>query len=644
MAPWGHGYCISSERGKSSARQLRIAKQYTGSMVLRSLFLATLLATIAAGQTVCQPTPSYSVCEIVFELNDQEMAAHPSPYVSVELRAEIRSPRYQTIAPHAFWDGGNRMVVRFAPTGEGQWDFRITSNIARFDGKQGQVMATASDHPGFIRPANGHHWMTVADKQPHLWMGDTRYDFAWMQPKDFETWLDTRAAQKFTHVRGYAIGREDYKGVTWTSPDQPDVAFYKSLDDRIGQMNRQGIVVDLILGLDNDHLRKAFPSAAQRERYIRYMVSRYASYNVTWQLAQEFEEYTDGRELMKESGTLVKATDPYNHPRTTHTTATSAPLLPDGWMDHVLYQSSSDELGSIEHQLYPVPFVNAEFGYENSGGGATHPHHIDSTTFRHRLWNATMNGQYPVFGNTGTYGGRLPTDLKYLDSPGAKAMTVWYDFFAATRFWELEPYFDVDGGRALALPGVEYIIYIEKPSGPIEVRLQRHGYDVKWVDPATGAVTPAEDFKADRKSFEPPDASHDWILHISREGRKESMRRSYKFESRPFLMQEVEAGVTKVPFEIVQPSQDELSLAVPPPFEVKLKRETRGTRSMMYLWTGEAPSNQQGFRVLGTGPEGTFRIDKGLTANSPSVLNVRLYGMNANGKVYLLDRIYRLAQ
>jgi len=37
-----------------------------------------------------------------------------------------------------------------------------------------------------------------------------------------------------------------------------------------------------------------------------------------------------------------------------------------------------------------------------------------------------------------------------------------------TRFWELEPYFDIDGGRALYLAGVEYIVYLEK-GGPVEV-------------------------------------------------------------------------------------------------------------------------------------------------------------------------------
>jgi len=31
------------------------------------------------------------------------------------------------------------------------------------------------------------------------------------------------------------------------------------------------------------------------------------------------------------------------------------------------------------------------------------------------------------------------------------------------RYWELEPYFELDGGRAVALSGVEYLVYIEKP-------------------------------------------------------------------------------------------------------------------------------------------------------------------------------------
>ena len=59
------------------------------------------------------------------------------------------------------------------------------------------------------------------------------------------------------------------------------------------------------------------------------------------------------------------------------------------------------------------------------------------------------------------------------------------------------------------------------------------------------------------------------------------------------MIQELESAVTKVPFDIVQPAGDELATGIPARYEAKLKRETRGTRAMMYLWTGESPSNEQ---------------------------------------------------
>jgi hypothetical protein len=612
-------------------------------MLLTTLLVIIVLHAPAAAQTVCEPVPSYSRCELVFELDKQEMAAHPNPYVSVRLHAELRSPRHRTIALPAFWDGGGKLIIRFAPTEPGEWEFRITSNITRFDGKQGKVTSLESENPGFIKTANGHHWMYTESRQPHLWMGDTSYRIAWLDPSAFKTAVDARAGQKFTHIRGLGIGRDTSPQAPPANPDQPDVPFYRQLDERLAYINSKGIVFDMILGHDQNHLAELFRTWQQRERYIRYVIARYSAFNVTWQIAQEFEEYPGGRELMKELGTLLKKLDPYQHPRSTHTTNTSAPLLPDGWMDYIVYQSSDDQLGAIEHQLYGVPFVNAEFGYENSGAGKTHDHHVESDTFRRRLWNATMNGQYPTFGNTGTYGSTgIPQDTKYLESPGTKAMTAWFDFFAKTRYWELEPYFDVDGARAVALPGVEYILYVERPAGPIEIRLEKHDYDVKWVNPANGEAVALKNFKAERFAVEPPDTTHDWVLHISREGRKEGMLRSYKFESRPFLMQEVESAAKMVPYDIVEPSADELSLAKPPSYAIKLKRESRATRSMMFLWTGEVAANNQGYRVIGTGAKGTMALAKMFGSGSTNVLSVRVYGMNANGKVYSQDRIYRV--
>ena len=118
-------------------------------------------------------------------------------------------------------------------------------------------------------------------------------------------------------------------------------------------------------------------------------MARYSSFNVTWELVKDFETYDPARDLMKEMGLALKKSDPYSHPRSTVPSITSAPLLQDNWMDHVLYQSADDNLGAIEHQLFPVPFVNAGFGCEGADNGADQ--------FRHRVWNATMNGQSPSY-------------------------------------------------------------------------------------------------------------------------------------------------------------------------------------------------------------------------------------------------------
>jgi len=602
-----------------------------------------LVAFAAFAQEPCPPTPTYSPCNITFELTPEEAAPHANPYLSVELYAEIRSPRHKTFLMPAFWDGGRGFVIRVTPTDPGAWDYRLTSNIARFSGKAGQFTATDSGSPGFIRPANVHHWSYTEVLKPHLWMGDTCYLFATIDRAVFDQIVGARAGQKFNHIRGLVLGSHDEARRAFPSPDQPNPDHFRELDERVLAMNRKGIIADLILAGDRNQMAELFPTWQHRERYLRYLVARYSAMNITWQLVQEFEEYRNPRALLKEAGDVLKKMDPYQHPRTAHTVATSAPLLGDGWMDHILFQSSDDQLGAIESQLYAVPRINSEFAYEDSGGGRTHPHHVDADTFRKRLWNAAMNGQYPTFGNTGVYGGRTtPVDPKFLESPGARLMTQWFDFFSRTRYWELEPFFEVDGGRALALTGLEYIVYVEKP-GPIELVTEKHSYQVYWFNPRSGELQKQKnDYKAERFTGEPPDQTGDWVLHLSRDGRKEGMLRSYKFESRPNLMQEVEQNPQRVPFEIVEPAAETLAAGQPVAFVVKLKRETRATRSMMYLWTGEATADGYGYRVLGTGAQGKFQIPPSTAERYPAVLNLRVTALNANGKAYAADRVYKL--
>jgi hypothetical protein len=125
-------------------------------------------------------------------------------------------------------------------------------------------------------------------------------------------------------------------------------------------------------------------------------------------------------------------------------------------------------------------------------------------------------------------------------------------------------------------------------------------------------------------------------LRVVREERLEGMNKSYKFESRDIVLQEVESNTPKVPFEIEQPTGD-ISLSKPAPYSAKLTRESRATRSMMWLWVGEVAAGKQGYRVLATGQKGTFAVPQDIAKEYPAVMHLRLYGMNANGKVYARD-------
>jgi len=595
---------------------------------MAACLFAPLAAWAQAQPSACNGVAAYSPCEIVFGLSPADAAAHPNPYGTVDLAVQFRSPDLHAYALPGYWDGGSRMVVRFSPVSAGEWVYRVISNVPAWNGQEGSFTAKASNSPGFVHPAEVHHWAYTERDQAHLWMGATEMRFAALDDASFRAMADARAAARLNHVRGLALGE---------SPEQafpggrPDAAYFERLDQRVRYFNQEGIIADLILGARPSELARLFPAKDDRRRFARYMAARYAAMNITWQVVAEFEGDYGGRALLKEIGLALKEADGYQHPRTSGARITSAPLLDDGWMDFAAYGPGADDsVGAIEHQLYGAPAVNFD-----TGAGAA-----DADAFRHRLWNTAMDGEYPASANGG--GGA--------DAANAKAMTAWFNFFSGTRHWELEPYFDVDGGRALALEDAEYIVYMEKP-GALDVQVENRSYDVFWMNPATGEIV------KEKKSFEgyrftgaPPDKSHDWVLHLVRPGRLASLARDYKFESRnseedsralPIVLQEVELDPAKAPFETGQ-IPESISLHIPAPYAIKVTKDTKAARSMMWLWTGEVAAGGQGYRVLATAPSGTLEPPRDTVGDLPADLLLRLYGMNAYGKVYLVTKACQL--
>ncbi len=576
------------------------------------LFAAlSFVCAVASAQTVCPPTPEFSPCDLVFDIPG---APGTKP---LDLQAEFRSPKASTFLARAFWDGGTKWVIRYVPAEPGTHAFRLTGSVGDLSGKKGELTATPgpANHPGWLRSANLHHFAMVDGLifTQYLYMGALVPGFASMDIARWKALVDERSSQHFNHLGVTLV--DSSVGASFRTPE-----FFRAAEEKISYANGHGIMIDLAF-FGPDLLTRLLPTASDRKDWFTYALSRLAAFDVVWDGIEAWENYPDGRGLLKEISEYLTALDPYKHISTSRTLTTSAPLVDDNWQHIRSYQTSDDSIGAVEQQVYQDPAIN-NFSAADTTADA----------FRHHLWNATMNGQYP--------------SATITDNASAVAMKAWYEFMDSTRHWELEPYFDVENGRALQLEGIEYIVYVENP-GPVTVTVEKHGYDVEWIDPATGARTKIKDpCKGETCTATPPSSAHDWILHISREGTKAGMLKSVKFVSREedIKLQDIEVDPEKVPFDITGPDGDSFSLSKPAAFSVKLKRQSKALQHMTWVWTGEVTASGHGYRVIATGATGTFRIPENIAETYPAGLHIRLYAMNGLGKVYSLDRNYTLAK
>src|SRR6266853_376173 len=207
------------------------------------------LAQPGLAQPGCPSTPTWAVCDLIFDLTAQE---NPD---KAELRAEFRSPRHRTYLLRAFREGERRLVIRFTPTEAGAWEYRLTSNLARLDGQMGQGAVSESEAPGFVHGANVHHFATENQK-PHLWMSTGVDRFLAVPRTDFDRLVAQRAQEHFTHLR-----------VTI----EPGADLVEAAE-RIRAINARGLTADIVLA-------SIPPEARERERYISDVVARFAAFN-----------------------------------------------------------------------------------------------------------------------------------------------------------------------------------------------------------------------------------------------------------------------------------------------------------------------------------------------------------------------------
>jgi len=363
----------------------------------------------------------------IFELA-LDGSAEGNPFTDVTFGARF-AYKHRVIDVDGFYDGANKdhssgaYKVRFMPDTEGAWTYTTRSNVAALDGITGDFVCTpaSANNHGPVRVRDTYHF-AYADGTPHFSVGTTCY--AWNHQGDEleEQTLVTLKTAPFNKLRmcvfpkhytfnqneppyhafeplppsGGAGGGDDGCRFDFT---RFNPAFFRHLEQRVGDLRDLGIEADIILFHPYDRWGYSTMPAEVDDRYLRYVVARLAAYrNVWWSMANEFDLMRAKTEQdWDRFFQIVQESDPYQHLRSVH----NCRVFYDHnkpWVTHCSIQRS--ELNQVNQwrALYKKPVVVDECCYE--GDIPNNWGNITAQEMAHRFWEGFSRGGYVGHGET----------------------------------------------------------------------------------------------------------------------------------------------------------------------------------------------------------------------------------------------------
>jgi hypothetical protein len=355
-----------------------------------------------------------------FELSLPGPAAG-NPFVGIEFTAVFQNGdrRFET---EGFYDGGGVFKVRCMPDQEGTWTYKTKSNRAMLDGKEGRFTC-APPKPGNhgpVRVRNQYHF-AYEDGTPFWPFGTTIYEWPFQPQAKQQATIESLKHAPFNKARFLMIPpwRPQYNEgpnaldcfpFEGTSKENWDFSrfnpvFFQRVERCVAQLRDLGIESDLIIFRPYDNGKWGFDTmdAETNDRYVRYVVARFAAYrNVWWSLANEnsfIRHLTDADwdHLFQ----LVQALDPYGHLRSIH----NADRIYDygkPWVTHVSLQYYMAVryfgVSPLLRDIYRKPVIHDEINYE--GNIDSRWGQLSGEEMVYRFWIAIVGGAYATHGET----------------------------------------------------------------------------------------------------------------------------------------------------------------------------------------------------------------------------------------------------
>ena len=398
------------------------------SWVLKRLVVCLLVVGAVSGAQV-RPVPIHNR---IFEQSFESRKGYADPFNDVDLDVIFAKDGESWRVP-AFWRGGLKWTVRFAPPTPGSYSYHLESTDTKnpdLNGHPGRVniSAYAGANPllrhGMLRVSAGQRYFEHTDGTPFYWLGDTWWTglsdrLSW---EGFQKLTADRKAKGFTVVQVVAglvpsnkemapidPGFRNEGGPVWDAKfKQINPSYFDYADRRIQLLVESGIA-PAIVGAWFQSLKQM--GVAKMKQHWRYIIARYGAYPVFWVVGGEVYDppgnappwFPDlfGQGIpggWTDVARYVRATDPYHHPVTVHDAPPyDPPLQDDSLLDFDMFQPSHMGWPSIaiaveELDVYRArtavikPEVVGEIGYELFGG----QHLADFQ--RVAFWVSMLNG------------------------------------------------------------------------------------------------------------------------------------------------------------------------------------------------------------------------------------------------------------
>jgi hypothetical protein len=426
---------------------------------------------------------------------------------------------------------------------------------------------------GAPRVSANRRYLVHADGEPWFWLACTGWNSALLSTREeWQRYLADRVSKKFTAIQfvmeaPWRAGRADERGdVAFTGVEKIAVhpEFFQRMDEKMDQLNDHGLVGAAVLlwaltSKDRESPGEVLPPD-QAILLARYMVSRYGAHDVIWILGGDGDYRGEKAGRWKTIGRAVFPPGRSHRPVTLHPRGMQDPwteFKDEAWVDLFIYQSghgnnakkwqwNATQGPAAGWKIEPPrPVIDSEPNYEGHIDYHTKKPITDAQVRRaayysllsgppagitygaHGIWSWNRKPETPL---DHPRSGVAPPWWECLDYPGARQMKVLKEFFDSVEWWKLRPDRSLLREDSVNEEFTNYIMparsedgrfaVIYLPANPVvKLDLSKFQKTVTgaWVDPRTGARSPAGNTKPLANTEWKTPGPGDWLLLLRTE-------------------------------------------------------------------------------------------------------------------------------